>query len=350
MTKNAFLIAALVCAAGSAAQAQSSPRVYSPQFDNEAVAGDAPAVQLWLDDRSLGFGDIIRPFVVTEEGAYLTVIRVSTDGELRVLYPARPSQQQRYREGMFPNDRLPVTSVDQSFYVKESAGSGFVFAIASFDRFNYSYYATGNQWSYARLANASRFGNPFQIARSFIEEVTAGGGEYSMDYVMYDVDGILYRSRYATRYRHYAFNDYLDLCLGAFDAWYTPYCRAYNGGYYGPYIIVNYPSQPGVGSRKNMRVKPLVPDPVLPHRVRTEPQPAEGRFPVTDPAETAAEARRERMLRDARPRIEPKAEPMSEPRIYRPERDPVVSRPAPRSEPRIEAPRPPPQRTPRRRQ
>ena len=334
MRKSGILAAFAVMSVGSVVHAQSNPRVYTPQFDSrDQQANDAPAVQVWLDQKSYRYGDIIRPYVASESGAYITVIRVSTDGELRVLYPQYPSAQRRYRTAQFANDRVPMTG-EPAFYVKESAGNGFIFAIASFDRFNYSYYSNGNQWSYARLANSSRFGTPFQIARSFIEEVTSGGGEYSMDYVMYDVYQSQYRSRYASRFRGYGYDDYLDLCLGAFGSWYSSYCRAYNGGYYGPYIIVNYPSQPQPPARKGMRVKPLVPDPVLPHHVPAEPQPLEGRLPLNNPAEAAAMARRERMLRNAAPRVEPRVQPMNEPRIYRPDSDPSISRAAPRVEPR----------------
>ena len=349
MRKAGILAAFAMLSAGSVLQGQANPRVYSPQFEStDEQNGDAPAVQLWLDEKSYRSGDIIRPYVVAEPGAYVTVIRVSTDGELRVLYPQRPSSQRRHQAGEFANDRLPMTG-DPSFYLNESTGNGFVFAIASFDRFDYSYYSAGNQWSYARLANASRYGSPFQIARSFVEEITNGATDYAMDYVMYDVDGRQYRSRYASRYRGYDYYDYMDLCLNAFGSWYSSYCRAYNGGYYGPFIIVHYPSTPySPAARKGMRVKPVVPDPALPH-VPLTPQPVEGRFPVNDPAEAAASARRERMLRDARPRIEPRTQPAAEPRVYRPEPAPIVRssprsepRGEPRSEPRVEQRRPEP--------
>lgn len=338
MRETGLLAALAIVSVGSVALAQSDPRAYTPRLGRGgAQSDDAPTVQVWLDERSYGFGDIIRPYVATESGAYLTVIRVSTDGELKVLYPARPSFPRRFREGQFPDDKLPLNSIDQSFYVRESAGSGFVFVIATFDRMNYSYYTSGNQWSYARLAGANRFGNPFQIARSFIEQVTTG--DYSMDYVMYDVDGARYRSRYASRYRHYANDDYLDLCLGAFDSWFRPYCRAYDGGHYGPYVIVNYPLQPQPGKGKSMRVRRVVPDPVLPHRAPAEPHPLEGRLPTDDPAEEAAAARRDQMPSNARPRIEPRVQPLEEPRIYRPQPDPAITRRSPVSEPRYEPPR-----------
>jgi hypothetical protein len=96
MRKSGILAAFAVMSVGSVVHAQSNPRVYAPQFDSrDQQSNDAPAVQVWLDEKSYRYGDIIRPYVASEAGAYVTVIRVSTDGELRVLYPQYPSAQRR---------------------------------------------------------------------------------------------------------------------------------------------------------------------------------------------------------------------------------------------------------------
>ncbi|HEX6574105.1 MAG TPA: hypothetical protein VF042_03965 [Gemmatimonadaceae bacterium] len=334
---SAFLMLASVT---SAAGAQANPKVYTPQFDNSSANGDdVPAVQVWLDERSLHFGDLIRPSVATDPGAYLTVIRVTTDGQLRVLYPQYPSQQIEYQPGRFANDRLPINTTN-AFSLTESNGTGFVFAIASYYRFNYRYYSSGNQWSIGRLASASRFGSPFQIVRSFVDEITEGSDSYSMDYVMYDMDQGQYRSRYATRHRGYAYDDYYDLCLNAFDYYYN-YCRGYSGYGY-PYIVVGNPRPLNPSARKNMKIRPLVHDPVLPH-VPREPGVVEGLQAQPDRDRDRIEAaRRERMLRRndgtrRGPSDVPRTErPMNEPRIYRPEMD--SRRAQPRPEPMVAAP------------
>ena len=323
----------MVAAIASAAQAQSEPRVYTPQFGNDG-GNDVPVVQVWLEERDFRNGDLIRPYVTTDPGAYLTVIRVSTDGNLQVLYPYQPRNQTPHNPARFSNDRVPVTGA-AGFTLRESTGNGFVFAIASYYRFNYDYYSSQGTWSTTRLANASRFGSPFQIVRSFVEEITEGSDSYSMDYVMYNVDGRNYRSRYSSRFRNYAYSDYYDLCLNAFDSYYYGYCSGY-GGYYNPYIVVRTPN-PGRPHGKSMRTRPIVHDPMLPH----PQQPAVGHFPQPDPRESAAFEKRERMLRDARPRVEPRIDTQASPRIYRPQSEPSVSRPIQRSEPRAE-PRPAP--------
>jgi hypothetical protein len=362
--KKAFVSAVIaVGAMVSIAGAQANPKVYTPQFDNSPTNGDdVPAVQVWLDERSLRFGDFVRPYVATDPEAYLTVIRVTTDGQLRVLYPQYPNQQVKYQPGQFANDRLPITTTE-AFSVRESNGTGFIFAIASYYRFNYRYYTTGARWSTARLSSAGRFGSPFQIVRSFVEEITEGSDSYSLDYVMYDTDASGYRSRYATRHRGYAFDDYYDMCLNAFGYAYNNYCRGYSGYGY-PYIVVGTPRNPGERPpRKNMRIRPLVHDPVIPHAPR-QPEPVEGRQATRD-ASDRFEAARQRRLRDtdaSRGRT-PSTIPMrerenqnSEPRIYRPENDsrraqprpePMIAAPQRAPEPRIErsaSPPPPPPR------
>jgi hypothetical protein len=123
--------------------------------------------------------------------------------------------------------------------------------------------------------------------------------------------------------------------------------------YYGPLIVVSNPPANPSGSRKNMRVRPLVVDPVVPN-VPLHPQPLEGRLPVRNPSEDAAMARREHMLRSARPRVGGDNDGSSQaaPRIDRPAADPSISRPAPRNdapraEPQVRRADPPPQQQPR---
>jgi hypothetical protein len=337
----------LLVSVGAAAGAQSNPKVYTP--DPEAIQNsypsDAPQVDVWLDEYSYRYGDIIRPKFAAENGAFVTILRVTSDGELRVLYPARPGYQQRYREGQLANDRIPIA--DAAFYLKESSGTGFIFAIASFNRFNYGYYSSGNFWSTARLANAGRFGNPYEIVRSFAEETVGGDGEYSIDYEMYTVDGGSNRSRYARRYAGYSFNDYLERCYDTFGPSYYYYCRSANI-YGGPIIIVKNPGSQQPAGGKRMHPKRMIPDPMLPH-VPLQPQPAEGRMPVNNPAEEAAMARREQMLRTARPRVggdDGGYSQQAAPRIYRPAAGPTTAGSSPRNDaPRAEPRRadPPPQ-------
>jgi hypothetical protein len=345
----------LAAAASTAPAQQSAPRVYTPQESN------VPQIDLWLDQISYRPGDRLAPHFVTDRGAYVTIVRVTSDGQLAVLYPRRPREQVPYEMGQLVNDRVPhYFSFDNRFEVASSRGIGFVFAIASFEKFNYSYYTTGSEWSEARLANDSRYGDPFETVQRFADR-TLGSGNFSLDYVSYDVQRDGPRSRYASRYTYNSYDDFYDACVSAFGLRYTTYCYNAYPGYFGP-IIVTQPTSPTPGqfNGRNLlgkTIKPVVGDPVV-GGAPTGPQPAtEGRLPSSDPSEAAALAsQRARMLRDAAPRdraptqVEipvyrgipetsspqradpaPRTEPMSHPVMIEP---PVM-----RAEPRVEQPR-----------
>jgi hypothetical protein len=294
-------------------------------------------VDVWLNDVSYSYGAQIRPYFTTEPGAFVTILRVSTDGELRVLYPRRPGLQREYRIGDLKNDRVSPSG-DGAFDLRESSGTGFVFAIASYDRFDYRYYTNGGDWSVSRLAGTGRGSDPFEILRRFVAQTVGDDSEYSMDYVSYNVESTRIRTRYANRYNSYGYDDYYNLCYSAFGFRYSNYCRSYNGGVYGPVIIVTNPGNPR-GPRpengKTMHPRPLVVDPLVPTAPR-DPAPVEGRTVERNAAERAAMARREQMLREARPRVEPKVEQRSAPRAAPQRAEPRVYSSPP---PRIEAPR-----------
>ena len=361
-TASAVLLAAMA----SVLPAQSDGiRVYSPRESD-----NAPQLDLWLDQAIYRIGDRIAPHFVTEAGAYVTIVRITSDGQLTVLYPRRPREQKPYSASQLVNDRVPLyLSSDNRFQVEESRGIGFVFAIASWDKFNYNYYGSGGEWSIARLANDGRYGDPFEIVRRFVDRTLSGSSDFSLDYVSYEVYNDGPRSRYASRYDYSTIDDYYDSCISAFGLRYTPYCRNYYPGYYGPYIVSQpraptpntpAPSGPNYAGKK---IHPVIGDPLV-HGAPTEPEVTEGRLPPNNSAEEAAlAARRERMARQVTPRDRSgstvnNAPVYQEPRVYssptRTEpvyRQPVerqpVERPVPvyRPEPRVEQraePRPQP--------
>lgn len=339
MSKVRIAAASLALLTGAATlDAQTAyPRVFTPGDQSDY----APPVDIWLDATRYDYGDRIRPSFTTEPGAYVTIVRVSTDGELRVLYPLRPGLQAPYRFDALPDDRIPWSSSEAST-LHESRGTGFVFAIASYERFDFRYYTTGGSWSIARLVGTGRNTDPFEILRRFLVQTLDDRAEYSMDYATYEVESSRQRSRYASRYGRYGYDDYYDLCMTAFGLRYTSYCRSYSGGYYGPYVVVSQPRahSPGPGSHKQFHLRPLTPDPLMTRSSSREPA-LEGRLESTDYRERAASARREQMTRDVRPRIDVRSEPRSEPRRVEPSRtEPSHFEPSradpPRAEPRAQ--------------
>ncbi|MGH9418555.1 MAG: DUF4384 domain-containing protein [Thermoanaerobaculia bacterium] len=350
LTASGLLLAAM--AAALPAQT-SSPRAYTPRESD-----NAPQIDLWLDQVSYNVGDRIAPHFQSESGAYVTIVRVTSDGEVRVLYPQRPRDQRSYERAQLVNDRVPYSSIDRRFEVYESEGMGFVFAIASYSKFDYSYFAAGSDWSINRLASI-RYGDPFEIVRRFADRTLGDKSDFSMDYVSYQVYNDAAPSRYATRYDYNTYDDYYDSCLSAFGYGYSLYCQPFYQDY--PIIITSRTPRshsPTGRHYAGKHVHPRIGDPIL-HGAPSEAQPvAEGRFPNHGSSDDAAAARRERLLKSAAPRDRgaPGADtrPLdAAPRIYtsptrtipdRPRNEPQRAAPpqrqdVPRSEPqRIEIP------------
>ena len=291
----------LLAAMATALPAQTAtPRVYSPRESD-----NAPQIDLWLDQVSYNIGDRIAPHFQSEPGAYVTIVRVTSDGDIRVLYPQRPRDQRQFERAQLVNDRVPYSSYDRRFEVYESQGMGFVFAISSFSKFNYGYFSSGNDWSLNHLSSI-RYGDPFEIVRRFADRTLGDRADFSMDYVSYEVYNDAPQSRYATRYSYNTYDDYYNSCLSAFGYGYTSYCEPYYQAY--PFVVVSQPR----GPRSNIpddrhyagkHIRPRVGDPIV-HGGPSEPQIAtEGRLPNNHSAEEAAAAgRRERLLRTAAPR------------------------------------------------
>ncbi len=294
--------ALMLAAASSVSTAQVQPdRERTGRLESDF----APPIDLWLDQVSYDRGARMRPFFSSEPGAYVVVVRVTSDGELRVMYPSRPSEQLPYRLGQFADDRVPYNG-DPSLNLHESSGQGFVFAIASYQRFDFSSFTQGRMWSTARLATFGRYGNPFEVVNKFIDRVLPASADFSLDYEVYEVysrgsRNVYSSSSYGGRYGYSSIEDYHDACLTAFGIRYSYYCRSYRGGYYGP-IIVGNPRTPrapsGPGGSKMKRPRPVVPDPIVPGSP-LEPEPAEGRIPAADRAYRAEQAERaERAARE----------------------------------------------------
>ncbi|MEO5590460.1 MAG: hypothetical protein ABIS03_12795, partial [Gemmatimonadaceae bacterium] len=194
--------------------------------------------------------------------------------------------------------------------------------------------------------------DPFDMVYRFVNQILDDRGDYSIDYVRYDLDGLRSRSRYATRFSSYGYDDYYRLCLNSFGISYSDYCQSYDRRYYQPYIVVRNPNDPSTngGTRIRPPARPVIGDPLLPGRPADSAEAVVGTLPVREPGEAAASGRA-RMLNNARPRSprpDPaqRAEPItSGPRIYAPQRDPIVRsepRSEPRNEPRIERQQPEP--------
>ena len=282
--KTAALAAVSMVVAFGGAQSQSvdraRPRVY------RGGSQQAPAVSVWIDRFSYRPGQRIRAFFQSDPGAYVTILRVSTSGDLRVLYPRTPSTQQPYRVDRLMDDEIPFSSdLNLGFYLNEPEGVGFVFAVASFEPFDYRSVTSAGRWSTYWLAG-NGYADPYEVVSRFVNRTLSKWADYSTDFIQYQVAGTLYRPR------RYGFTDYDDMyyqCLRVYRVA-DYYCRQYSQFGYGyvsflPLVIGRpaprpvSPSAPSTGRRA--LPKKLVPDPVVSEE-GIKPQTPSQRSPTTN--------------------------------------------------------------------
>jgi hypothetical protein len=107
---------------------------------------------------------------------FVTVFRVDTDGRLRVLFPRDPWQDNFAVAGR--RYRVPTRSAgggSHTFVVDDYPGVGYVFAVLSAARFDYTAYVRNDHWEYRAVANNGRItGDPYVALVEVIERVLPG--------------------------------------------------------------------------------------------------------------------------------------------------------------------------------
>ncbi|MGK2963130.1 MAG: hypothetical protein ACSLFK_13465 [Gemmatimonadaceae bacterium] len=149
-----------------------------------AASEFAPTIDIWLDKRTYHRGVRMRPHFSTEPGAHVVIVRVSPKGELWVMYPLRPGLQKPYALALHPDDRMPSSEEPGSLY--KAGERGFVFAIASYQPFDFGAFRQGNRWDGARFAKFARYADPFGALRNFVDEILPSTAAYSLDCEVYE--------------------------------------------------------------------------------------------------------------------------------------------------------------------
>ena len=176
---------------------------------------DDPAVQIWIsNDRRFVPGDRAKVHVRAEDDGYLVVLHVDPDGNLRVLFPLDPSDDNFVRGGK----RYEVRDRGgREAFDADRTGRGTVYAAVSKAPFRFDGYVLGDHWDYRALA-------PERLPREPETELTElarrmAGGSFDYDILSYDVlERVVYASDYSYSRPYYGSTYYDD----------DPWC----GGYY----------------------------------------------------------------------------------------------------------------------
>src|SRR5688572_30530103 len=272
MRQNRLVVAAaslLVLASSAHAQRVDGTRPRS----TDRNYGRAPEVEVWIDRYVFRSGERIRTYFETEPGAYVTILRVTTTGNVSILYPRRPTAQRPYRNDLV-NDEIPFGG-RREFYLNEPDGLGYVFAVASFEPFDYRAFNSGGQWTTTRLAGFG-YGDPYRAVNTFVSRTLSERADYSTDYIQYQViegnryDRYAYGSGYGygSAYGGGLYQDQYHSCLRYYGLQAISYCRSYAGSGIGgfPYIVVRPPQTPAptTPTRTARRPKMAPPGRVIP--------------------------------------------------------------------------------------
>jgi len=208
----------------------------------------ASRVTLWTDrDDPYLRGEGARVYLSTDQPAYVTVLRVDTDGRLRVLFPREPWGDTFVRD----HRTFEVTGSrgGRSFIVDDDPGLGYLFAVASPHPFDYDAIARGDYWDYRLIEGGRIRGDPYVTLTDLAERIVPDG-EYDYDVVSYYVD---------RRYDYPRFVCYDCHAYASYDEW-DPYGAAcsrfrvviYDDPRYYPYrygrgrdVVIQRPSHPG---------------------------------------------------------------------------------------------------------
>ena len=147
-----------------------------------------PRVEVRTDrgDGVFARGEVARVHFRTDADAYVTLLRVDTDGRVRILFPSEPGQDNFARGGL--DYEVQGNSSDAGFFVDDYPGVGYLFAVAAADPFIYDAIAAGDQWDYQTIADGRVRGDPYVALTDLARRIVPSGYDaWDYDIVPYYV-------------------------------------------------------------------------------------------------------------------------------------------------------------------
>jgi len=124
-------------------------------------ASSRTRIEVWTNrgDDAYAGGQGARVFFRSEVDAYVTVLRVDTDGRVRVLFPLEPWEDTFARGGR--EYEIQGGYERDAFSIDDYPGVGYIFAVAAADPFVYDAFETGDHWDYRAIADGRVHGDPY---------------------------------------------------------------------------------------------------------------------------------------------------------------------------------------------
>src|SRR2546425_8179042 len=134
-----------------------------------------PRVEAWTDrgDSPYASGQAVRVHFRADRDAFVTILRVDTDGRVRVLFPREPWEDNFARSG---RDYEVQGGYDRdAFYVDDYPGVGYLFAVASADPFVYDGIQSKEHWDYRSIADGRVRGDRYVALRDLAQRLVPDG-------------------------------------------------------------------------------------------------------------------------------------------------------------------------------
>jgi hypothetical protein len=153
-----------------------------------APLADRPRVEVWTDrgDDPYSRGQGVRVHFRADQDAYVTILRVDTDGRVRVLFPREPWDDNFARGG---REYEAQGGYDRdAFDIDDYPGVGYVFAVAAADPFIYDGIENNEHWDYRLIADGRVRGDPYVALTDLAQHIVPDGyRDWDYDLVPYYV-------------------------------------------------------------------------------------------------------------------------------------------------------------------
>ncbi len=212
-----------------------------------SVPGVQPRITVWTDRDEDPYrrGDRVRVYFTADRDAYVTVIRVDTDGHVRVLFPVEPWEDNFARGGT--TFEVLGRASTPAFRIDDAPGVGYIFAVSSLDPFDFREISLRDRWDYRVITDGRVEGDPYVALTDLASRIAY---DYDYDIVSYYVE---------RRYDYPRFVCYDCHAYATYYRWdpYRTYCTSfriviYDDPYYYPYrryggrnVVILRPRRPG---------------------------------------------------------------------------------------------------------
>ena len=163
-----------------------SPTSTIPSSPAATEAREERRVTLWTDrDDPYPRGAAARIYLSLDQPAYVSVVRVDTDGRIQVLFPRHPWGDNHVESSQ--SFEVDGGRGGHSFIIDDHPGIGYLFAVASSTPLDFGDLTRGDYWDY-RLIDGGRIqGDPY-VALTDLAARIAPEGDYDYDVVPYYVE------------------------------------------------------------------------------------------------------------------------------------------------------------------